>query len=110
MDENEKTRTGTTADDNVLHQADPEKWKSRPPKKMRGDMRTALQLGAEADKYNCNCWNRNCPFFGDCRKCLVFHMSLKQIPTCQRDMVIEMLREGCLADELYMEKETGPEA
>ena len=105
MKEDEALETGTTADDNVLHQADPEKWKHRPPKKMRGDIRQAMRLGAEAEKYNCSCWHKSCPFFGDCRKCLVFHMSLKQLPTCQRDMVIEMYREGYLADELYMEEE-----
>jgi hypothetical protein len=47
-----------------------------------------------------------CPFHGDCRKCIVLHMHGKQLPTCQRDMVIELYKEGTLADELYIEEET----
>ncbi len=98
--------TGTTEDDNLLRQANPEKWMKRPPKVMRGDPRTAMKLAAEADKYKCTCWNVKCPFHGDCRKCIVLHMYGKQLPTCQRDMVIELYKEGTLADELYIEEET----
>ena len=97
--------TGATEEDNILRQADPRKWMRRPPKKSRGDMVMALKVGAEADKYKCTCWNTKCPFHGQCRKCIAFHMELKQIPTCQRDMVIEMIKEGYLEDELYMEEE-----
>ena len=32
-------------------------------------------------------------------------MALKQIPTCQREMIIEMIRDGYLADELYVNDE-----
>ena len=35
-------------------------------------------------------------------------MALKQIPTCQRDMVIEMIQDGYLADELYIDYEIKP--
>ncbi|MBR4692716.1 MAG: hypothetical protein IKP17_08150 [Oscillospiraceae bacterium] len=93
----------TTAENNILRQPDPAKWLRQPPKKMRGDMRRAMKLGNEAEKYNCTCWNKNCPFYGNCRKCIVFHMALKQIPTCQREMVIEMYTEGYLPKELYIE-------
>ena len=95
----------TTAEDNLLRQPDPAKWLRQPPKKMRGDMRLAMKFGAEAEKYNCTCWNKHCPFYGNCRKCIVFHMALKQIPTCQREMIIDMIRDGYLADELYVNDE-----
>lgn len=89
----------------VLCQAEPEKWMKRPPKVMCGDMREAFKCGREADNFKCNCWNRKCPFFGDCRKCIAFHLSLKQIPTCQRDMVTEIYLNGVLAKNLYIEDE-----
>jgi len=94
--------------DNILWQKDPAKWMKRPPKVMRGDMRKAFQYGQQADKFECNCWNRKCPFFGDCRKCIAFHMALKQFPTCQRETIIDMLKDGSLAEEMYMELEMEP--
>ena len=98
--------TGATEDDNILHQADARKWMRRPPKEPHGGgMVKAMKEAAEAHKYKCTCWNTKCPFHGDCRKCIVFHMELKQIPTCQRDMLIEMIKEGYLENELYMELE-----
>ena len=92
-------------ENDVLHQADPLKWLRQPPKKIRGDMKKAMQIGRDADKMSCNCWNRKCPFFGDCRKCIAFHMALKQVPTCQREMLIEMYREGIIYEELYIKEE-----
>ena len=97
-----------TEDDNLLTQEDPLRWLRQPPKKMRGDMRAAFKFAGEADKYKCTCWNKRCPYYGDCRKCIVFHMALKQIPTCQRDMVVELMREGILQDELYMNDPVPP--
>ncbi len=107
MPEDYDLETGATEDNNLLRQANPEKWMRRPPKQKRGEMVMALKVGEEADKYKCTCWNKKCPFHGQCRKCIVFHMELKQIPTCQRDMIIEMIKEGYLEDELYMEQERG---
>ncbi len=89
----------------VLKQKDPGKWMKRPPKVFRGDMRVAMKCGMEADKMTCNCWNRKCPFFGDCRKCIAFHNALKQFPTCQRENIIELLKDGELQKEMYMELE-----
>ncbi len=92
-------------ENDVLNQKDPLKWLRQPPKKIRGDMKQAFQAGRDADSMQCNCWNRKCPFFGDCRKCIAFHMALKQVPTCQRDMLIGMYREGILYEELYIKEE-----
>ena len=102
MPKMEEPETNTTETENLLKQEDPLRWMRQPPKKMRGDMRMAMAYGREADKYKCTCWNKRCPFYGDCRKCIVFHMSLKQIPTCQRDMVVEMLKDGTLVEEMYV--------
>jgi len=98
----------TTEDDNILKQEDPAKWLRQPPKKMRGNTKNAFKFGREAEKYKCTCWNKRCPFYGNCRQCIVFHMALKQLPTCQRDMVIEMYKEGYLAEELYIDDEVKP--
>lgn len=89
----------------VFYQADPGKWLRQPPKIMCGDMREAMQCGRDADNYKCTCWNRRCPFFGDCRKCIAFHLALKQIPTCQREMVTEIYKSGVLATNLYIDAE-----
>ncbi len=91
-----------TIEESILKQPDPAKWLRQPPKVMRGDMKEAFRIGAEAEKYKCNCWNRKCPFFGNCRKCIAFHMALKQIPTCQREMICELLVEDILPDEMYV--------
>ena len=102
MPKMEEPETNTTEDENLLKQEDPLRWMRQPPKKMRGDMRMAMAYGREADKYKCTCWNKRCPFYGNCRKCIVFHMALKQIPTCQRDMIVEMIKDGTLAEEMYV--------
>jgi len=92
-------------ENDVLNQKDPLKWLRQPPKKIRGDMKQAFQAGRDAHSMKCNCWNRKCPFFGDCRQCIAFHMALKQVPTCQREMLIEMYREGIIYEELYIKEE-----
>ena len=97
-----------TIEESILHQPDPAKWLRQPPKKIRGDMKEAFRIGAEAEKYKCNCWNRKCPFFGNCRQCVAFHMALKQIPTCQRDMIVEMIKDGTLVEELYVNDPVPP--
>ena len=96
--------------EDYLEQADPQKWLRQPPHKIRGDMRLAMKAGHAADKMNCNCWNTHCPFHGNCKKCIVFHKVLKQIPTCLRDMVIDLYKEGILPYELYItDEEKKPE-
>ena len=64
-----------------------------------------MKAGRAADKMECNCWNKNCPFHGNCKSCIVFHKALKQIPTCLRDMVIDLYKEGVLSYELYITDE-----
>ncbi len=91
--------------ENYLEQADPAKWLRQPPHVMRGDMRKAMKAGRAADKMECNCWNKHCPFHGNCKSCIVFHKALKQIPTCLRDMVIDLYKEGVLSYELYITDE-----
>jgi hypothetical protein len=69
---------------NILAQPDKFKWRDNPPKVTGGEMRVAMTCGREADKLKCDCWNTKCPNFGDCRKCVVYEMCLKQLPTCER--------------------------
>ena len=87
---------------NVVAQPDADRWRVNPPTVLRGDMREAMELGRQADKMTCECWNTHCPFHGDCRKCIVFHMSLKQFPTCQRAMLEELYTQDLLDVELHI--------
>ena len=90
---------------NILDQPDPLTWLRYPPKKLRGDMKGAFQMAAEADTYECTCWNKKCPYHGDCRKCIVFHMALKQFPTCQRAMLEEMHLTNLIDEALHVERD-----
>lgn len=81
--------------ENILEQPNKNVWRDNPPKGLtREMMTTAFARGADAEKLKCDCWNTSCPYFGNCRKCIVFHLSLKQFPTCLRDLL----------GELYVEK------
>jgi hypothetical protein len=91
----------------MLEQPNKLKWRDNPPKVIRGDMREAFTCAADADKLKCDCWNTSCPYFGDCRKCIVFHMCLKQFPTCQRDMLEELYVADLLDEELHITKASG---
>ena len=85
---------------NPLEQKNKLLWRDTPPKVTREEMVAAFECAASADKLECDCWNTNCPNFGNCRACVVFHLCLKQLPTCQRD-VFDGLQE------LYIAKTTG---
>lgn len=75
----------------VLEQKNKYKWRDNPPKGLtREEMVEAFACAADADNLKCDCWNTSCPYFGDCKKCLVFHLCLKQLPTCQRDLIEEL--------------------
>jgi len=75
---------------NVLAQPDRYRWRDNPPKKItKESMAEAFKCAAEADKMECECWHTGCVYYGDCRKCLVFHMCLNQFPTCQRAQLEE---------------------
>ena len=81
-----------TDEKNILAQPDKFKWRENPPKVKPGEMRLAIECGKAADKLNCDCWNTKCPNFGDCRKCIVYEMCLKRLPTCQLELY-EQLKE-----------------
>jgi hypothetical protein len=68
----------------VLKQPNKEKWRDNTPKE---EMRAAFACSKKAHEMKCDCWNTNCVFYGDCRKCIVFHLCLKQFPTCQRALL-----------------------
>jgi hypothetical protein len=72
---------------NILEQPNKFKWRDNPPKVNPGEMRTAMASAREADKFACDCWNTKCPNYGDCRKCIVYEMCLKQLPTCEMDLL-----------------------
>jgi hypothetical protein len=69
---------------NWLEQPNKFKWRDTSLEVSPEDMRAAFACSKDADKMSCECWNTHCPFYGDCRKCIVFHLCLKQFPTCQR--------------------------
>ena len=77
-------------ENNVLAQPNKFKWRENPPLVTGGEMRLALKCGGNADTLKCDCWNTKCPNFGDCRKCIVYEMCLKQLPTCQMDLLDEL--------------------
>ncbi len=72
---------------NILEQKNKYKWRDNPPKVTREEMEAAFKCAADAENLKCDCWNANCPFFGNCKKCIVFHLCLKQFPTCMRDLL-----------------------
>jgi len=76
-------------DVNWLAQPNALRWKEESPKVSTEDMRAAFACSKKADGMKCDCWNTHCPFYGDCRKCMVFHLALKQFPTCQRSLLGE---------------------
>ena len=87
--------------ENILEQKDKFKWRDNPPRNLSPEkMKTAFECAAKADNLKCDCWHTKCPYFGDCRKCVVFHMCLDQLPTCQRSMWPEL-------EETYLIKSTG---
>ena len=69
---------------NWLEQPNKYKWKDASPEVSHDEMRAAFACSKNADKMKCDCWNTHCQFYGNCRKCIVFHLCLKQFPTCQR--------------------------
>jgi len=77
----------TLVQKNWLAQPDRLKWKDTYPEPSQDDMRAAFACSKVADKMKCDCWNTRCPYFGNCRKCIVFHLCLKQFPTCQRSLL-----------------------
>ena len=94
-----------TPDKNWLEQPDKNKWRFNGPSVMRGDMRDAMRYGAQAEKMKCDCWNTHCPFYGNCRKCIVFHKVLKQFPTCLRAQLTELYLADLMDVELHIQRD-----
>ncbi|MDR0858768.1 MAG: hypothetical protein LBN97_07050 [Oscillospiraceae bacterium] len=69
---------------NWLEQPNKFKWRDNSPEVSADEMRAAFACSKRADGMKCECWNTHCQFHGNCRKCIVFHLALRQFPTCQR--------------------------
>jgi len=63
------------------------------PNVSREEMSAAFEC-AEDESLKCDCWNTGCRYFDKCRECIAFHTYLKQVPTCQRDLMEELFIEG----------------
>jgi len=79
----------TLMEKNYLAQQNKDKWRNDSQNISRDEMRAALACSRDADKMKCDCWNTYCQFYGNCRKCMVFHLCLRQFPTCQRSLLGE---------------------
>src|SRR5690554_6869095 len=73
--------------ENVLKQPNKYKWQDDWQKFSKEKLRKAFKYSEKAHEMKCDCWNTHCVFFGDCRKCIAFHLCLKQFPTCQRSLL-----------------------
>ncbi len=71
---------------NMLAQPNRYKWRDSTPKVSKEKMREAQAYAEKAHEMKCDCWNR-CALFGDCKKCIVFHLYMDQFPTCQRALL-----------------------
>jgi hypothetical protein len=71
---------------NMLEQPNRYKWRDNTPKVSKDKMREALAYAEKAHEMKCDCWN-HCALFGDCKACIVFHLYMKQFPTCQRALL-----------------------
>jgi hypothetical protein len=72
---------------NVLEQPNKYKWRDNTPEVSKDEIRAAFACSKKAHEMKCDCWHKQCVFYGDCRKCIVFHLCLKQFPTCQRSLL-----------------------
>ncbi len=72
---------------NMLEQPNKFKWRDNTPSVSKEEMSEALACAEKAHEMKCDCWNTHCVFYGDCRKCIVFHLYMKQFPTCQRALL-----------------------
>ena len=72
---------------NWLGQPNRDKWREDTSEASVEEIRFAYACARDACDMECDCWNTGCVYFGDCRKCIVFHLCLKQFPTCQRSLL-----------------------
>ncbi len=71
---------------NMLAQPNRYKWRDNTPSVSKDKMREALAYAEKAHEMKCDCWN-HCAIYGDCKKCIVFHLYMGQFPTCQRALL-----------------------
>lgn len=76
---------------NPLAQPNREKWRDHFKDVPKEKLREAFECAKRAHEMQCDCWNTHCIMFGDCKKCIVFHLSLKQFPTCQRSLLGDLV-------------------
>lgn len=72
---------------NPLRQPNREKWRDHYKDVPKEKLREAFECAKHAHEMQCDCWHTHCVIFGDCKKCIVFHLNLKQFPTCQRSLL-----------------------
>jgi hypothetical protein len=72
---------------NPLKQPNKYKWRDNTPNVSKDEIRAAFQCSKKAPEMKCDCWHTRCVLYGDCKKCIVFHLCLKQFPTCQRSLL-----------------------
>jgi hypothetical protein len=72
---------------NMLKQPNRDKWRDDTPDVSEDKIREAHAYAEKAHEMKCDCWNTNCPIYGDCKKCIVFHLYMGQFPTCQRALL-----------------------
>ena len=72
---------------NPLCQPNREKWRDHYKDASKEELREAYECAKQAHNMQCDCWHTHCVLFGDCKKCIVFHLCLKQFPTCQRSLL-----------------------
>jgi hypothetical protein len=71
---------------NMLAQPNRYKWRDNTPHVSKDKMLEAQAYADKAHEMKCDCWN-HCALFGDCKKCIVFHLYMGQFPTCQRALL-----------------------
>ena len=66
------------------------RWKDNHPQVTPEQMKAAFEYADNPENYECNCWISGCRYRGNCKACKAFHTALKQIPTCQRELIEEL--------------------
>lgn len=72
---------------NPLAQPNRDKWRNHFKDATKEQLQEAFECAKHAHEMECDCWNKGCVFYGDCKKCMVFHLCLKQFPTCMRHVL-----------------------
>jgi len=70
------------------------------PNVSREEMAAAFECAVD-ESLNCECWNTGCRYYNMCRECIAFHLHLKHVPTCQREMMEELFIEGVYPGKVF---------